>query len=98
MTIRESWRSSAAVRGGCLERVLVELRQSFHRGVQAADPVKALDQGVADIGAVGTAEPLMRLGLERQQREDMIDISAHFPGASGPPGPDRRRDIVNDGD
>ena len=55
-------------------------------------------QGMPDIGAGRAAEPPVDLGLERQQRQDVIDIGAHHPRAPRPPSPDRGRDIFDDRD
>jgi hypothetical protein len=56
------------------------------------------DQRMTDIGAWRAAEFLVRARLERKQRQDVIDISAHGPRASRPPGPHRRRNVVHDWD
>ena len=57
---------------------------------------QALDQRMADIDAGRAAEPPMRRRLERQDRQHAIDIGAHGARAPGPPGPDRRRHVVDD--
>ena len=64
-------------------------------GTQFADLSR---QGMPDIGAGRPAEPPMDLGLERQQRQDVIDIGAHHPRAPRPPRPHRGRDIFDDRD
>src|SRR5579883_3002624 len=53
---------------------------------------------MADEGARGTAEPRVRVWLERQQSKHVVDIGAHRTGAAGPPRPDRGRHIVDDRD
>ena len=53
---------------------------------------------MADIDARRTAEPLVRGRLERQDGQHAIDIVAHGARPPGPPGPDRRRNIIEDGD
>ena len=53
---------------------------------------------MADEGGGRPAQPLHGGGLERQQRQHMIDIGAHGARAPRPPGPDRRADIVDDRD
>ena len=40
----------------------------------------------------------VHVGLERQQRQDVIDVAAHRARAARPPGPDRGRDVVDDRD
>ena len=57
---------------------------------------KALDQRMADIQAGRTAKLQMARRLERQNGENLIDISAHGARTSGSPGPDRRRDVIDD--
>ena len=56
----------------------------------------ALDQRMADIAARRPAELDMDGRLERQDRQHLVDISAHGARASGPPCPNRRRDVVED--
>src|SRR5262249_61064396 len=41
-----------------------------------------------------TAESAMRIRLERQNRQHVIDVAAHGARASGPPGPDRGRYVI----
>ena len=57
-----------------------------------------LDQRMADIDAGRPAEPLMRRRLERQDREHVIDITAHGARPARPPCPDRGRDVIDDRD
>ena len=57
-----------------------------------------LDQRMADIAAGRPAELPMHAGLERQQRQHVVDVAAHRAGAARPPGPDRGRDVVDDRD
>src|SRR5579863_506059 len=57
----------------------------------------ALDERMADIGARRPAELDMDGRLERQDRQHLVDIIAHGTRASGPPRPNRRRDIVEYG-
>ena len=64
----------------------------------ASIQARPLDERMADIGAGRAAEPLVRLGLERQKREEMIDIGPHFARAARPPGPDAGADVIDDGD
>ena len=52
--------------------------------------------GMADIGAGRAAEAPVRLRLERQQRQHVVDIGAHLARPPGPPGPDARADVVDD--
>src|SRR5262245_25604823 len=49
-----------------------------------------------DIAARWPAKPRMHLRLERQQRENMVDIAPHGARAAGPPRPHRRRDVIDD--
>ena len=65
--------------------------------VEASHPIELLDQRMADIAAGGPAKAPMRLGLEGQNGEDVIDIAAHLACPAGPPRPDARRDVVDDG-
>src|SRR5580704_12710632 len=58
----------------------------------------ALDQRMANITARRTAELDVHRRLERQDGEDLIDISAHGARAAGPPRPDRGRDVIEDRD
>ena len=55
-----------------------------------------LGQGMADIAAGRAAQPAIGLGLERQQRQHVIDIFQHRARPAGPPRPDRGRHIVDD--
>src|SRR6185312_2938501 len=48
------------------------------------------------IAARRTSEPQMRFRLKRQDAENVVHVTAHAPGAPWPPGPDTRRDIVDD--
>ena len=57
-----------------------------------------LDQRMADIAAWRPAESYVDSGLERQNSEHMVDIGAHRARAPRPPGPHRRRHIIEDGD
>ena len=67
-------------------------------GIEAMHPIELLDQRMADIAALWPAKAPMRLGLEGQNGEDMIDIAAHLACPARPPRPDARRDVVDDGD
>ena len=66
--------------------------------IEAFHPIELLDQRMADIAAKRAAKPPMRLRLEGQDGEDMIDIAAHLARPARPPRPDARRDIVDDGE
>jgi hypothetical protein len=57
---------------------------------------QAFDQRMAHIGAGRAPEAPMCLGLEGLQRQDVIDVGAHLPGAARPPGPHARTDIIED--
>ena len=46
--------------------------------VRALDLDEFFDQRMPDIGAGRTAEPRVRLGLERQQRQDVIHVGRIF--------------------
>ena len=54
-----------------------------------------LDQRVADIGAGRPAEAQVRGRLEGLERHHVVDIGSHRLGPPRPPGPDRRRDVVD---
>src|SRR5690348_8676187 len=51
---------------------------------------------MAHIGAGRPSQFPMDFGLERQQRENVIDIAAQLLGAAGPPSPNRRRYVLDD--
>src|SRR4026207_2400306 len=53
---------------------------------------------MADVGAGRTSELPMRLRLEGQQRQHVVDIAAHLVCPARPPGPHARRHVVDDGD
>ena len=84
---------AAAAREHDEHRMLGE-RRTFAR--LCAQFVEPLDQRMADIGARRAAEPHMSLRLERQQRQHMVDVARHLAGAPRPPGPDRRRHVIDD--
>ena len=65
-------------------------------GVEASDPAEPLDHRMADIGAWRSAQPAMRIRLEWQDGHEVIDIGPHLLRPTRPPGPDARRDIVDD--
>src|SRR5580698_2800536 len=50
---------------------------------------------MTDVETGRAAKPHMSRRLERQDREHAIDIAAHGAGAPGPPGPNRRRDVID---
>ncbi len=52
---------------------------------------------MTDVGALGATEALVRRRLEGQQSKHMIDVGAHAPGAAGPPCPNARTDVIDDG-
>src|SRR4029077_14296464 len=60
---------------------------------QFADP---LAKRMAHVGAVRAVEPRECRGLERQDRQHLVDIRAHRARAPRPPGPNRRRGVVDD--
>ena len=64
-------------------------------GVLRPDPVQPFQDRVTGIGARRSAKARVGFRLERQQRQKMIDIGRHFPGAARTPGPNRRRYIIN---
>ena len=70
-------------------------RRSPRRGRKLVEP---LDQRMADIGRRRPAEAAVRLRLEGQEREDVVDIGAHRLRAARTPGPDGRADVVDDRD
>src|SRR5262245_36930279 len=49
---------------------------------------RLLDNRMTDIAAWRPAELAVHIGLERQQREDVIDVAPHRAGTGRPPGPD----------
>ena len=55
----------------------------------------AFEHRMADI-AGGQTDPLEIGRLERQQGQQMVVPARHAAGAAGPPGPDHRRDVVNE--
>ena len=55
-----------------------------------------LDQGVAHVGAGRAAQLLMRVRLEREQRQQVINVTAHRARAPRSPRPDGRRHVVDD--
>ena len=63
-----------------------------------AQPRDLLGERVADKGAGWPAQPAQGLRLERQQREHVVDVRAHGARAAGPPGPNRRADVIDDRD
>ncbi len=77
----------------------VELQPIYQRlRIEVVQPIKPFNQRVSDVGGRRTAEAFVRGWLERQQRQDMIDIGAHFACAPRPPRPHARRHVVDDGD
>src|SRR6516164_3277187 len=50
-----------------------------------------------DIGAGRPSQFSVNIGLEWQHRQHVVDIGPHRLGASGAPGPNRWRDIVDNG-
>ena len=65
-------------------------------GSSACDPRPPLDQRMADVGAGRPAEALVRVRLERQQRQHVIDILAHLARTTRPPRPHAGRHVVDD--
>ena len=57
-----------------------------------------LGEGMADIGTWRAAEAAVRVRLERQHREHVIDIAPHRGGPARPPCPYGRGHIVDDRD
>ena len=51
---------------------------------------------MADIGRRRPTEAPVRLRLEGQEGQEVVDIGAHLRRAARPPGPDGRADIVDD--
>ena len=78
----------AAVGGPAMRR-----RASSAFGRNSRDP---LGERVAHIGAGRSVKPRERRRLERQDRQHLVDISAHRARAPRPPGPHRRRRVVDD--
>ena len=58
----------------------VAARRLLRVGAQLGEP---LDQRMADIDARRAAEPLVRGGLERQQRQHLVDIGLHLRARPG---------------
>src|SRR3974377_341589 len=52
---------------------------------------------MTDIGAGWPTQLPVHLGLERHDRQDVVHVGAHGPCPARAPRPDRRRDIVHDG-
>ena len=48
------------------------------------------------ISAGRSAKPLVRFRLERQQRQQMINVDAHFGRPAGAPRPYSRTDVIHD--
>ena len=60
----------------------------------ARPPVRSRDARHSSQG--GPSSRSIRRGLERQQRQDEIDVGAHGARAPRPPGPDRGANIIDD--
>ena len=58
---------------------------------------QALDEWMAHIGGRRAAETVMGGRLEGEQSQKVIHIGPHLRRAAGPPGPNRRADIIDDG-
>ncbi len=68
------------------------------RRIEGGDPGMALDQRMADEAARRAAEAVMGVGLERPQRQHVVDVVAHLGRAARTPGPDAGRHVVDDRD
>ena len=93
--------AEASARG---ERLAAESKAADEERTQLREAVQALEghrrhaaEELREAAArTGEHEAAVRRGLERQDREHAIDISAHGARPARSPGPYRRRDVIDD--
>ena len=91
-------RRAGGGRARCRRRGRRVGRSAFDLGAVRPQLRDLLDQRVTDIAAWRPAKPTMHVGLERQQRQDVVDITFHRRRPPRPPRPDRWRHVIDDRD